>query len=89
MLCGFAWRVGVVAALPLRLYGPQAFSKGGSPSVVNARLAWNWGSQSHQQSGCQGQPAVHALGLPANNYSGNQANGLREGSEGDRHIIEV
>ena len=31
--------VGVVAALPLGLYGPQAFSVGGGPSTVNARLA--------------------------------------------------
>ena len=73
-----AWMVGVVAALPLGLYGPQAFSVGGGPLTVNARLAWNCSSQSCQQSGGPGQPALHAPGLPANNYSGNQASGLRK-----------
>ena len=35
-----AWMAGVVAALPLGLYGPKAFSEGGSPSNGNIILAW-------------------------------------------------
>ena len=81
MFCGLGGSCldgGGSGSTSLGLYGPQAFSVGGGPSTVNARLAWNCGSQSCQQSGGPGQPALHAPGLPANNYSGNQASGLRE-----------
>ena len=64
-----AWMVQVVPALPLELYGPQGFSVGSGPSTVNAGLVWNCGSQSCQQSRSLGQPALHAPGLSANNYS--------------------
>lgn len=39
----------------------QAFSKGGGPSTVDARLAGNCGSRSYQQNG---GPALGAPGLP-------------------------
>ena len=53
------------------------------PGIVVANLV--------SRVGGPGQPALQAPGLPANNYSGNQASGLRElfFGEGDRSIINL
>ena len=65
--------------LPLiGLYGPKPSAREAAPQLLP--LEWPGIAVAIRVSRARGpgQPAQHAPGLPANNYSGKQASGLRE-----------